>query len=92
MAISDSPVSTGGSSGGAVINSAGEAIGVIVTKGETTEDSLRAISLPYIDRTIAEETGFSLLSYLSSDLAFRSAVFEEALAPFLRQILERELD
>ena len=92
MAISDSPVSTGGSSCGAVINSAGEAIGVIVTKGETTEDSLRAISLPYIDRTIAEETGFSLLSYLSSDLAFRSAVFEEALAPFLRQILERELD
>ncbi len=92
MAISDSPVSAGGSSGGAIINEAGEAIGVIVTKGETKTDSLRAITLSYIDRTLTEETGFSLLEYLNSDLAYRAAIFEEALAPFLRQILERELD
>ena len=92
LAVSDSPVSTGGSSGGAVINSSGEAIGVIVTKGETNSDSLRAITLSYIDKTITEETGFSLFSYLNSDLAYRATVFDDALAPFLRQILERELD
>ena len=92
MAISDSPVSTGGSSGGPVVNHNGEATGVIVTKGETTSDSLRAITLSYIDRTITEETGFSLLAYLNSDLARRATVFENALAPFLRQILERELN
>lgn len=92
MAISNSSVSTGGSSGGAVVNIDREAVGVIVTKGQTEQDSLRALTLSYIDRTISEETGFSLLAYVSSDLAFRAAVFEEALAPFLRQILERELN
>jgi len=92
MAISNSPVSTGGSSGGPIINERGEAVGVIATKGETKNDSLRAITLSYIDRTITEETGFSLLSYLSSDLTYRATVFEEALAPFLLRILERELD
>ncbi len=91
LSISDSAASAGGISGGPVTNERGDAVAVAVTRGETEADSLRALTINYIDRTIREETGFGLTAYISGDLSVRAAVFESALAPFLRQLLEFEL-
>lgn len=91
FSLYDSSVSAGGSSGGPVVDETGAAIGVIATRGETANDSLRALTLAYVNRTIAEETGFGINDYVRGDLALRARVFTEALTPFLRLILEREL-
>ncbi len=91
FSIRGSSVGAQGSSGGPVVNEDGEVIGMIATRGDDSIDgagSLRAITLSYIDRTITEETGFSLEENLSGNLAYRSEVFEATLAPFLLQILE----
>lgn len=92
LAMYDSSVSQGGSSGGPVFNTSGNVIGVISTQGETSDDSLRAITTAYINRTIKEETGFTLAEYTSGDLARKAAIFESALSPFLTQLLEFELE
>lgn len=93
MTLSSSSVGMQGSSGGPVVQSDGSAIGLIVTKGDEENDgaqSLRALTLSYVDRTIKEETGFSLQENTSGDLAYRSYVFRQALVPFLSKILGRE--
>lgn len=93
--VSESPVGEQGASGGPIVMPESEqAIGLIVTKGdESTEGShsLRALTLSYIDRTIKEETGFSLIQNMQGDLALRGNVFENAMTPFLAQILEDAL-
>ena len=91
ISLSESVVSAGGVSGGPVTNNTGDAMAVVVTRGESERDSLRAITTAYIDRTIREETGFGLAEYVRGDLSVRAAVFKEALAPFLLQLLEFEL-
>lgn len=94
FSITNSAVGEQGSSGGPIALKEKGAIGLIVTKGdERTEGtkSLRALTLSYIDRTIQEETGFSLLANTQGDLTHRSDVFKAALAPFLAQLLEYEL-
>ena len=55
------------------------------------EGSLRAITMSHIHRTILEETGFSLERNLSGDIALRSEVFTDTLAPFLTNLLSEEL-
>lgn len=93
FSIRGSAVGAQGASGGPVVNEAGEVIGMIATRGDDTidgEGSLRAITLSHIDRTIAEETGFTLAESLSGNLAYRSEVFATTLAPFLLTILEFE--
>tara|TARA_B100000745_G_scaffold297281_1_gene243984 strand:+ start:1593 stop:2651 length:1059 start_codon:yes stop_codon:yes gene_type:complete len=95
MTISGSPVGEQGSSGGPVLNTNGETIGIISTKGDDEQfgsGSLRALTLSYVDRTIQEETGFTLDSYLGANLPYRSKLFKETLEPFLRGILEKELE
>lgn len=95
MTIEGSPVGEQGSSGGPVLNSAGETIGIISTRGDDElfgKGSLRALTLSYVDRTIQEETGFPLASYLGSNLPYRSKLFKETLEPFLRTTLEAELE
>ena len=92
--IAGSEVGEQGSSGGPVVNQAGDAIGLISTRGDDEEfgtGSLRAITLSYIDRTIKEETGFTLEQNLGGNLPFRSQLFKDTLVPFLRGMLEREL-
>ena len=92
--ISSSTVGARGSSGGPIVRSDGKAIGLIVTKGDSQKDGghgLRAITLSYIDRTIREETGFSLIQNTSGDIAHRGAVFRKVLAPFLSRLLSDEL-
>ena len=83
-----------GSSGGPVVDADGRAIGIISTKGDDTSfgpGSLRALSLPYINRTIEEETGFSLRKNLSGNLPYRAQLFKETLVPFLQNMLQQEL-
>ncbi len=94
FSISSSAVGAQGASGGPVVRSDGGAIGLIVTKGDEKtegERSLRAITLSYVDRTIKDETGFTLLQNMQGDLAFRGGIFKKALTPFLGKILAGEL-
>ena len=91
FSIRGSNVGEQGTSGGPVVNETGEVIGMIATRGDDAidgEGSLRAITLSHIDRTITEETGFTLEENLGGNLAYRSEVFESTLAPFLLTILE----
>lgn len=95
FAISESPVGEHGASGGPIVNPATQdTIGLIVTKGDEVtegEHSLRALTLSYIDRTILEETGFSLEENMQGDIAYRGFIFNKAMAPFLANILRDEL-
>lgn len=82
-----------GSSGGPVVDVHGDAIGIISTKGDDTafgEGSLRALSLSYIDRTIKQETGFSLRQNLGGNLPYRAKLFKETIVPFLQSALKDE--
>ncbi len=84
-----------GSSGGPVVDNRGFAIGLITTRGNDSvfgSGSLRAISLPYIDQTIKEETGYSLLQNISGDISRRAEVFAETMAPFLRDHLTNTVE
>jgi len=92
FSIRGSIVGAEGSSGGPILNADGNVIGMIVTRGDDTIDgpgSLRAITLSHIDRTITEETSFSLQENLGGDLAFRAQIFAETMSPFLLAILQQ---
>ncbi len=94
FSLTGSEAGAEGSSGGPVISEAGEVIGMIVTRGNDEADgegSLRAITLAHIERTITEETGFSLKQTLSGDVSKRSGIFKGTIAPFLVTILSEEL-
>jgi hypothetical protein len=95
FSISESPVGEQGASGGPIVNENDrDVIGLIVTKGDEEvegEHSLRAITLSYVDRTIVEETGFTLKENMQGDVAYRGEVFNEAMVPFLREVLAGEL-
>ena len=91
FSIRGSVVGEQGASGGPVLNSDGEVIGMITTRGDDTVDgagSLRAITLSHVHRTMLEETGFSLAENLDGNLALRSQVFANTLTPFLLSILQ----
>jgi S1-C subfamily serine protease len=92
--IRGSSIGEHGSSGGPVVDAEGNAIGIISTKGDDVEfgaGSLRAITLSYIDRTITEETGISLIQNLGGNLPYRAQIFKETLVPFLQDLLQEEL-
>lgn len=95
FSVSDSPVGEQGASGGPIVTTnSRNAIGLIVTKGDEAlegEHSLRALTLSYVNRTIIEETGFSLLQNMQGDVAYRGSIFKKAMVPFLAGILEEEL-
>ena len=92
ISIRGSEVGAEGASGGPIVNEDGEVIGMIATRGDDEVDgdgSLRAITLSHINRTIEEETGFSLSQNLNGDLPYRAKIFADTLTPFLVQILEQ---
>jgi hypothetical protein len=95
FSISESPVGEQGASGGPIVTESNpSAIGLIVTKGDEKtegEHSLRALTLSYIDRTIIEETGFSLAQNMQGDIAYRASIFKQAMVPFLAKILQDNL-
>lgn len=83
-----------GSSGSPVVDAQGKAIGMISTRGDDARfgnGSLRAISISYIDRTITEETGFSLTQNLGGNLPYRAQLFKETIIPFLQKEIQGEL-
>ncbi len=84
-----------GSSGGPVADENGDAIGLITTRGDDAQfgqGSLRAISLSYVDRTIQEETGYTLAQNMTGDLAYRSRIFKETVVPFLQFLLQKNFE
>lgn len=93
FALSDSPLGEHGASGGPVTTLDGNAIGLIVTKGAREEGShsLRALTFSYLDRTIKEETGFSLIENISGDIAYKSEAYKKATLPYLRALLNKEI-
>ena len=89
-----STVGEPGSSGGPVLTPDHQVIGMITTRGNDANDgpgSLRAITMSHINRTITEETGFSLSSNMSGNIPYRAEVFANTMAPFLTQLLASEL-
>lgn len=95
FSVRGSDVGAEGASGGPVVNAEGEAIGMIATRGDDETDgkgSLRAITLSHINRTIKEETGFSLTENLNGDIPFRAKVFADTMSPFLVTLLEQAAD
>lgn len=94
FSIGESIVGEQGASGGPVVSDTLGTIGLIVTKGDIKTEgakSLRALTLSYIDRTIREETGYSLYENARGDLPYRGKVFKDVLAPFLSQLLADQL-
>ena len=94
FSVKGSEVGAEGSSGGPIVAEDGKAIGMIVTRGDDAIDgkgSLRAITLSHINRTIEEETGFSLENNASGNIQNRSQIFTKTLAPFLTELLSLEL-
>jgi hypothetical protein len=92
FSIRGSEVGAEGASGGPVLNTSGDVIGIIVTRGDDSidgEGSLRAITLSHIERTMIEETNFSLAKNLSGNLAYRAEIFSETMSPFLVTMLEQ---
>jgi S1-C subfamily serine protease len=83
-----------GSSGGPIIDSKANVIGMITTRGNDARDgagSLRAITLSHVNRTITEETGFSLENNLRGNIPYRAEVFTTTMVPFLTQQLTDSL-
>ncbi len=94
FSVSNSTVGEHGASGGPVYKEGSGTIGLIVTKGDEDREgkkSLRALTLSYIDRTITEETGFSLIQNAQGDLPYRGSIFKEVLQPHLTKLLEEEM-
>jgi S1-C subfamily serine protease len=92
FSIRGSVVGAEGASGGPVLNDQGKVIGVIVTRGDDTVDgqgSLRAITLSHIERTLKQETGFSLAENASGNLPYRADIFAKTMSPFLLTILQQ---
>ncbi|MBP6924146.1 MAG: trypsin-like peptidase domain-containing protein [Candidatus Pacebacteria bacterium] len=91
FSVRGSAIGAEGSSGGPIINEDGEVIGMIATRGDDDTDgagSLRAITLSHVNRTIKEETGFSLAENLNGNLSYRSEIFANTMTPFLIELLE----
>jgi S1-C subfamily serine protease len=83
-----------GSSGGGVVNQWGRLIGIITTTSEggtTGERDLRAITLSYINRDIATESGRSIAAILAGSPAATTAEFTALHAPRLAKLLLDQL-
>ncbi len=95
VGIAPSDVGQQGSSGGPIVSDEGAVVGLIVTRGNPELEgikSLRALTLPYIDRTLKTETGLDLSHTLAGDIPLRAQTFQETLAPHLRDFLMQHLD
>ncbi len=90
FSVAPSTIGQGGSSGGPIVDDEGTVVGLIVTRGNAEREgigSLRALTLPYINRMLEEETGLSLPETLSGSLALRADAFANTLMPYLHSLL-----
>ena len=95
FSVSGSIVAQKGASGGAIVGSDGQLIGVIATATDantTSERSLQAITIAHIERSLNEEMTMNLESFLSGDLNERLQSFQKTLAPALTEALVKELN
>ncbi len=95
LALRGSTMGQQGASGGPIVSSRGEVIGMITTRGDDAKDgtgSLRAISVHHINRTITEETGATLVQHTQGDIPGRASIFTETMAPFLTALLTAEIE
>lgn len=95
VGIAPSSVGEQGSSGGPITTLDNTVIGLISTKGNEAKDgakSLRAITIPYIDRTIRDEVHVSLLDTISSKLSDRARIFRATVEPLLRDMVLDNID
>lgn len=95
FSIAGTEVGEQGSSGGPIINAAGNVIGLISTRGDDAAfgtGSLRALTLPYIARTYQEETTSSFAQGLSGNLPFRAKLFHDTMTPILKLMLTQQLE
>ena len=95
ISIQGSAIGEHGSSGGPIVDEAGDVIGIITTRGDDELDgagSLRAITLSHINRTIEEETGYSFNQNITGNVAYRGQVFTDTMAPFLTRLLTAEVN
>jgi hypothetical protein len=84
-----------GSSGGGIVNTNGELLGIVVTASvekQTDDRDLRAITLSHISRSLKKDSGFGLKDYLTGDLLAKSDQFKNNTAPELTSLLESALD
>lgn len=72
LMLASSEAGAGGTSGGPVVNAAGSVIAIANSKSTDADDrGLRAITIPYVDRTLRTETGLTLRELFASDLSAR---------------------
>jgi hypothetical protein len=93
ITLAPSAAGSFGVSGGPVVNAANEVTGIVATKGGNEKDrTLRAISLSYIDRTLAL-SGLSLqtLTGPSSNFEIRAQLTEMSLPENVRETLKKNL-
>lgn len=80
----------GGSSGGAVVNGWGQLIGIVVTTSEgttTVTRDLRALTMSHVDRSLSQQTGTGLRTFLSGDPAILTMQFQSKQTPALSQLI-----
>lgn len=80
LTIASSAIGRAGVSGGPVLAASNSVIGIVATKSTAKDDrTVRAISLPYIDRMVTSETGFTLRTLLLGDFGARASMTKAAL-------------
>lgn len=85
------PVAARGSSGGGVFEN-GVLIGMTTTiTGKGSGNIINALSLPYINRDLKEETGSGLSGFLSGNSVSKANLFNTNEAPALINLLEKGL-
>lgn len=90
ITLAPSAAGGSGSSGGPIVSTAGKVIGITVAKSTSKDTpSLRAITLPYIDRTLVAQTGYNLSSLLLNDFGIRTSSTNALTSPELMRIIEK---
>jgi hypothetical protein len=95
FSIGGSVVAQSGASGGAVTNSEGGLMGIVVTSTQapdTASRDLRAITTSYFFRDFESEANESFSAYLSGDLAQKKAAFRDSEEPALIEQLTAAIE
>lgn len=95
FSVSGNIVAQKGASGGAIVSTNSQLMGLIVTATDadtTSKRSLQAITIAHIERSLNEEVGMSLESFMGNNLQEWLQSFQKTLAPALTEVLVKELN